>query len=154
VIGPPQLTNAISSINAVAGLANGNIGQVLVTDLLANDEIARVSDQVIRPFYQQKSLAAQELLAKHVPKELYKVHVSEGALFLWLWLKMPISSRQLYDRLKARGVLIVPGEYFFFGLQEPWEHETQCIRMTFSMPDGVVEEGIKILADELRQLNA
>lgn len=153
VIGPPQLTSAISSINAVAGLANGNVGQVLVTDLLANDEIARVSSQVIRPYYQQKSLAAQELLAKYVPADLYKVHVSEGALFLWLWLKMPITSRQLYDRLKARGVLVVPGEYFFFGLQESWEHEKQCIRMTFSMPDEVVEEGIKVLADELRQLN-
>lgn len=150
VIGPPQITSAISSINAIAGLANGNVGQVLVTDLLANDQILQISRQVIRPYYQQKSQTAQELLAKYMPPEAYRVHVSEGALFLWLWLKTSITSRELYERLKSRGVLVVPGEYFFFGLEEPWEHEHECIRMTFSMPNEVVEEGIQILAETLK----
>lgn len=152
VIGPPEITQAISSINAVAGLANGNVGQVLVTDLLQNDEIATISRETIRPFYEEKSKTAQRLLAKYMPQDLYQVHVSEGALFLWLKLTMPISSKELYDRLKNQGVLVVPGEYFFFGLEEPWPHQHECIRMTFSMADEVVEAGIKILADELRSL--
>lgn len=150
VIGPPQITSAISSINAIAGLAIGNIGQVLVTDLLANDQLLQISRDIIRPYYQQKSQSAQQLLAKYMPPEAYRVHVSEGALFLWLWLKTSMTSRELYERLKARGVLVVPGEYFFFGLEEPWDHEQQCIRMTFSMPDNVVEDGIRILAETLR----
>lgn len=149
VIGPPQITSAISSINAVAGLANGNIGQVLVTDLLTSDTLLQISRDIIQPYYLQKSLSAQKLLAKYMPADAYRVHVSEGALFLWLWLKTSITSRELYDRLKARGVLVVPGEYFFFGLDEPWEHQHQCIRMTFSMPDEVVEDGIRILAETL-----
>lgn len=152
VIGPPQITQAISSINAITGLANGNVGQVLVTDLLADDRLAEVSRDVIRPFYESKSKEAQKLLAAHLPRESFRMHASEGALFLWLWLKMPITSAELYERLKRRNVLVVPGEYFFYGLQEPWSHEHECVRITFSMPSHIVREGIEVLADELQKL--
>jgi len=34
-------------------------------------------------------------------------------MFLWLWFPdLPISSLELYKRLKARGVLVVSGHYF------------------------------------------
>ena len=47
----------------------------------------------------------------------------EGAIFLWLWFKdLPITTEQLYQRLKARGVLMVPGHNFFPGLDKPWPH--------------------------------
>ena len=157
VIGPPEITSAISSINAVAGLANGNVGQVLVSDLLKSGELVKLSRDTILPFYQTKSEMAQQLLAKHLPEGRYRVHVSEGALFLWLWLEMSISSRELYERLKARDVLIVPGEYFFYGLDdsdEDWDHRHACIRMTFSMPNEVVEAGIQVLAEELHNTPA
>lgn len=153
VIGPPQITQAISSINAKAGLANGNIGQVLVTDLFRNDRIAEVSQSIIRPFYEDKSKEALQLLTELMPEGLFKTHVSEGSLFLWLQLKMPITSLELYERLKKRGVLLVPGEYFFFGLDEPWQHQHECVRMTFSMHSEIVRSGIEILADELREMN-
>ena len=154
VIGPPQVTQAISSINAIAGLANGNIGQVLVTELLRSGRVAELSKNVIRPYYEQKSLEALQLLEQAMPTGSYAVHASEGALFLWLRLHMSITSLELYERLKRRGVLVVPGEYFFFGLREPWAHEHECIRMTFSMPSDVVCAGIQILADEIMSLQA
>lgn len=153
VLGPPQITQAISSINAVAGLANGNIGQVLVTDLLKDDSLAKISRQVIRPYYEQKSHDAQSWLRELMPPGSYRVHVSEGALFLWVQLKMPITSAELYERLKKRGVLVVPGEYFFFGLDEDWDHRHQCIRMTFSMSSDTVRAGIQTLADEIRGMS-
>ena len=62
----------------------------------------------------------------------YLVHVSEGAFFLWMWLPdLPITDRELYERLKARGLLIVPGSYFFPGLQGNWPHQSQCIRLSY-----------------------
>lgn len=150
VIGPKQLTQAISSINAIAGLANGNIGQVLVTRLLQDDSIAEISRTIIRPYYEARSRDAQRWLRELMPAGTYRIHASEGALFLWLSLKMPITSGELYERLKQRGVLVVPGEYFFFGLEEPWQHEHECIRMTFSMSPETVRAGIEILAEEMR----
>ena len=52
----------------------------------------------------------------------------------------------------ARGVLIVPGHYFFPGLDEVWRHRDECLRLNYSQDDAVVEKGIVILADELRRL--
>lgn len=152
VIGPPEITAAISSLNAVAGLANGNVGQVLVKAMLDDDRIVRLSNDVVRPFYQRKSQEAQKMVAELLPPDRVKVHASEGALFLWLWLDMSISSQELYERLKARGVLVVPGEYFFYGLSEPWEHQTECIRISFAMPNQTIQAGIEILADVLQSI--
>ena len=151
VIGPPEITSAICSLNAVAGLANGNIGQVLVTEMLRDDRIAHVSQNVVRPFYQTKSEEAQQIVRDLLPAGTFRVHVSEGALFLWIWLDIAISTAELYERLKARGVLVVPGEYFFYGLEAPWDHQSQCIRMTFSMPTETVRAGVEILAEEIRK---
>jgi valine--pyruvate aminotransferase len=74
---------------------------------------------------------------------------------LWLWLpELPITTRQLYERLKLRGVLVVPGEYFFFGLDgEPWPHASQCVRMTYCQGADVVRRGVALMADELRRVH-
>ena len=75
-------------------------------------------------------------------------------MFLWLWFEgLPITSKELYQRLKGRGILVVPSEYFFFGLPEgtDWPHIRECIRVSYTMPEEVVEEGIRIIADEVRK---
>ena len=90
-----------------------------------------------------------EAFGDHVP---YRIHRSEGALFLWLWFEgLPIPASELYRRLKARKVLVIPGHYFFFGLGEDWQHGHECIRLTFSQPAQVVQEGIAVLAEEVRR---
>jgi valine--pyruvate aminotransferase len=57
----------------------------------------------------------------------------------------------LYERLKKRGVLIISGHYFFFGLEgrDSWSHQHECLRMTFTMPEQVVADGIRIIAEEV-----
>ncbi len=59
-----------------------------------------------------------------------------------------ITTRELYERLKQRKVLTVPGEYFFFGLAEDWPHRNECLRINYSQPADVVREGLKIIAEE------
>ena len=59
----------------------------------------------------------------------------------------------LYERLKQRNTLVVPGSYFFPGLEnEYWQHKHQCIRVTYAQDDAVVHEGLKTIADEARML--
>ena len=82
----------------------------------------------------------------------YKIHTPEGAMFLWLWFEdMPISSHELYRRLKERNVLVVSGHFFFPGLAEPWQHEKECIRITYSQDDEQVAKGIQIIAEEVKR---
>jgi valine--pyruvate aminotransferase len=81
------------------------------------------------------------------------VHVPEGAMFLWLWFPgLPVSSRELYERLKARGVVVVSGDYFFPGLASGWQHIDECLRVTYSQEEGDVRQGIGIIADELHKI--
>ena len=68
---------------------------------------------------------------------------------MWFWFEgLPISSKELYERCKARGVLVVPGEYFFFGEEKDWAHGRECIRVTFTMDEETVREGLRVIAEE------
>lgn len=155
VIARPDVAAAIRSMTATVGLANSNVGQAIVSPLLENGRLLELSRETVRPFYQKKSLAAQQWVHAafaDLGEGNYRIHSSEGALFLWLWFPgLPITSRQLYERLKARRVLIVPGEPFFFGVDdsEDWTHRRECLRMTFTMPAEAVERGIRIIAEEV-----
>ena len=76
-------------------------------------------------------------------------------MFLWLWFKgLPISSGELYERLKQRKVLVVSGEYFFPGLAPGWPHTRECLRVTYSQDPEDVEQGLGVIAEEVRALYA
>ncbi|WP_425398267.1 valine--pyruvate transaminase [Aeoliella sp.] len=157
VLADEEIASRLRTMTGIVGLANNNIGQALVEPMLRSGQLLQLSREVIRPYYQAKSADAQRMVAEHFGNDFpYLVHRSEGAFFLWLWFpELPIATRELYARLKKRGVLIVPGEYFFFGQDnaDDWPHSRQCIRLTFSQPEGVVNSGIQIIADELRKLH-
>ncbi len=150
IIGPPHIAKAIAAMTAIAGLANGNIGQQLVTPLIESGEILQLGPKILRPFYEKKSHAALGWVRELFAGIDWAIHASEGAFFFWLWFpSLRIPTRQLYERLKARKVLIVPGEYFFFGLPEDWPHSRQCLRLNFAQPEAIVREGLRIIAEEV-----
>jgi valine--pyruvate aminotransferase len=152
VVAPPRIASAISSMMAVTGLANGNFGQAIAGPLIASGETLRLSREVIRPFYLRKRNAALEAIAELFPDDVpYAIHQSEGAMFLWIWIEnSPRSSRALYEALKARGVLVVPGEYFFFGEPDDgWKHRHECLRVSFAMDDDDVRAGLRLIGQEI-----
>ncbi len=153
VIGPPQLIAALGSMSAIAGLSNPNIGQQITLPLVQSGEILRLSREVIRPFYQGKCLLAREAAQRAFGDEFeWFMHRSEGALFLWLWFPgLPITAMELYERLKKREVLIIPGHYFFFGhADDGWRHRHECIRVSYAMDEAIVKAGLQIIAEEVR----
>lgn len=154
VVGPPEIIRALGSMSAIAGLSNPNIGQQVALPLIESGEILRLSKDVVRPFYLEKNRlarrAAEEAFGDDIP---WRMHRSEGALFLWLWFPgLPITSMELYQRLKQREVLVIPGHYFFFGHEDPdWPHRHECIRVSYAMDEAVVRDGLSIIADEVRK---
>jgi valine--pyruvate aminotransferase len=120
--------------------------------LIADGSIIELSREVIRPYYLKKRNAALEAIAEFFPDDVpYDFHESEGAIFLWLWLEgSKKTSREIYEDLKKRGVLVVPGEYFFFGdTDESWKHRHECLRISFAMSDTDVRAGLKIIGEEI-----
>ncbi len=152
VIANPEIIKAVSGINAVLNLTTGGFGPMMALDLIESGEIIRVSRDIIRPFYRDKAEQAVALLIKELGDYPFHLHKPEGAIFLWLWFEgLPITSLALYERLKRRGVLVIPGHHFFPGLDGEWRHSHECIRVTYSQDQTVVEAGVKIIAEEVKK---
>lgn len=146
-----QLASAVSAGNAVLSLANTSVGQIITYPLLENGELLRLANEVIRPFYESKRDLALGWIEEFFQDIDYAVHKSEGSIFLWMWFRrMEVTTKELYERLKRRNVIVVPGEYFFYGLTERWDHTTQCIRLNYSRSIEEVREGLRIIAEEVR----
>lgn len=152
VIASAQIIKAVSGINAVLNLTTGGFGPMLALDLIESGEIIKVSRNIIRPFYRHKAEQAVALLKQELGDYPFRLHKPEGAIFLWLWFEgLPITSQELYQRLKQRGVLVIPGHHFFPGLDEDWRHSHECIRVTYSQDQAMVEAGLKMIADEVKK---
>jgi valine--pyruvate aminotransferase len=151
VVGPPEVVQALEAMNAVVSLASNSMGPTLVHELVRSDQLVDVSRDVIKPFYASRMQVALAMLQKELEGLPCRAHKPEGAFFFWLWCEgLPISAQALYERLKQRGVIVVPGHYFFPGLSSAWSHRDECIRLNYSGPVAEVEQGLRIIGDVLR----
>jgi valine--pyruvate aminotransferase len=154
IIANEEVTHTLSAANAILTLANTTVGQVLTAPLLDSGQIDDLVSQSIRPYYEEKSHHAQDCLRRHFGDRFpWRVHKSEGAFFLWLWFPdLPISTKELYEKLKNRGVIVVPGEYFFFGIDSEITHKDECLRLSFIQDQNKVDTGIQITAEVLEEV--
>ncbi|NWO05512.1 MAG: valine--pyruvate transaminase [Alteromonadaceae bacterium] len=154
VIAEESIIKALSGINAIMNLATGSFGAMLAEPLVRSGEILSLSRDVVCPCYKAKMEKAVAVFHEAMGENSCRwyIHKPEGAMFLWLWFPdLPISSLELYQRLKARNVLVVSGHYFFPGLPEDdWRHRHECLRVTYSQDDERVAEGLRIIADEVK----
>ncbi|MGM0433542.1 MAG: valine--pyruvate transaminase [Pseudomonadota bacterium] len=154
VIADKPVIRALSGVNAIMNLATGSFGAMLAEPLVRSGEIISMSRDLVQPVYQRKMESAvaafREAMGDDCP---WRVHKPEGAMFLWLWFPdLPISSLELYKRLKARGVLVVSGHYFFPGLpDEGWRHRHECLRVTYSQDEADVARGLQAIAEEVKR---
>ncbi|GAB7261299.1 valine--pyruvate transaminase [Dickeya ananatis] len=152
VIGSEQVIEALGNMNGIVSLAPGSIGPALAHEMIQRGDLLRLSNDVVRPFYRQRVEQTIAIIRRYLPPEVCLIHKPEGAIFLWLWFKdLPITTEVLYQRLKQRGVLMVPGHYFFPGLEQEWPHAHQCLRMNYVPEPEKIEQGVAILAEEVER---
>lgn len=153
VVANSDIIRRIAIMNAGLVLATTTMGQAIMQPLFMSGEIRDLCTRVVQPFYKERSLRTQAWVGECFDDTLdYHVHLSEGAFFLWFWFRdLPISDRELYERLKVRKMLVVPGSYFFPGLDEPWPHKHECLRLSYCGEENSIRRGIEILAEEVRQ---
>jgi len=138
IIADEKIITAITNMNG------------MMCEMIKRNDLLRLSNEVIKPFYYQRVHETIATIRRYLPENRCLIHKPEGAIFLWLWFKdLPITTELLYQRLKKRGVLMVPGDYFFPGLDKPWPHTHQCMRMNYVPDPDKIEAGVKILAEEV-----
>jgi valine--pyruvate aminotransferase len=153
IIAREDIIRAVSAMNAIISLAPSSFGPVLMQKLFSSGEILTIGAKLIRPFYQEKCKKALESVHRELEGIPYRVHTPEGSMFLWLWFEnLPITSGELYLRLKEHGVLVVSGHYFFPGLKQGWQHSSECVRLTYSQDDETVRKGIAIIGRVLKDI--
>jgi valine--pyruvate aminotransferase len=152
IIAREEVASAVASMNAIVSLAPASVGAGLALEMVRSGEIMEISRELIQPYYRERAATAVEWIWESLTGTPFYLHKPEGAFFFWLWFKdLPISSAELYERLKRRGVLIVPGHYFYPGLEETWSHKDQCIRMNYTADAVKVREGIQIIGEEVKR---
>ncbi len=153
IVANAEVVQAVSGMNAIMSLSPGNFGAVLARDMICTGEVLALSKNLIRPFYRDKLVKALEKIHTEFSGVPYRIHRPEGAIFLWLWFEgLPVTSFELYERLKKRGVLVISGHYFFPGLEgNAWRHKDECIRINYSQDENQVMAGIAIIAEEVKK---
>jgi valine--pyruvate aminotransferase len=150
IVAREEIIQAYANANGIVNLACGNIGPAIATELFRTGEILTLTRGHVKPFYRERAQKTVDAFREALGDLPYRIHKPEGAFFLWLWFEdLPISSQELYERLKKRGVLIVPGHHCFFGLEEDWPHRHECIRVSYVQDEEQVRRGVEIIADEV-----
>ncbi|MDF2461613.1 MAG: valine--pyruvate transaminase [Candidatus Saccharibacteria bacterium] len=152
-VSSPGIAAAMAKANTVMSLASPTLGQALAKATIADGSLIKAARDHIQPHYRRLAEYGQNVLARELDGTPYRVHEYEGAYFFWLWLpNLPITSRELYTRLKARGVIVVPGEYFFPGLTDrDWRHQHECLRLNFARPQTEIDAGVAIIGEEVKR---
>ena len=153
VIANEETISALGAVNAIFCLAPGSLGPALVTDLVESGEVLALARDVVRPHYAGRAERAVDLLREGLDGYDIRIHKPEGAFFLWLWMPgLPVTNAVLYERLKARGVIVVSGHHFFPGLEEDdWPHKHECIRISYADDWSRIERGLAVIVEEVRR---
>jgi len=150
VIANEEVIRYFSNMTAITSLAPAGLGAEIVNQLITDNALLPLCHDLIRPFYKRRCELAVALLREAIGDHRLHIHQPEGSMFLWLWFEdLGISTSELYQRLKKKGLLVVPGKYFFPGQVKASAHAESCVRMNYAQSEQELVKGIKILAREL-----
>lgn len=150
VIANEDVIRHFSNMTAITSLAPAGIGAEIVNQLIIDNALLPLCHDLIQPFYKQRCELALNLLRTAISDSRLHIHKPEGSMFLWLWFEgLEIGTSELYQRLKEKGLLVVPGKYFFPGQSAVSAHAESCVRMNYVQSEQELVRGIEILAREL-----
>lgn len=134
----------------------------------------------IQAHYRSQCQALVSALQQHLTPEECSYTIPTGGMFLWLTLhgltggengRAKLTSEEVFKRLAAQGVVVVPGDDFHvqpqgdeWGSEGPVASDTEgvtrglrdpCVRLTFAAAsEEKMHEGIRRLAVGLRQMKS
>lgn len=151
LIASEEVIEAYVNINTVVNLASSTVGPALGKEIFAGGQMDVMCQTHIQPFYKGRAKQTVKWFQDALEGLPVHIHQPEGAIFLWLWFEgLPISCQDLYERLKKRGVLVVPGHNFFIGIDDDWAHKNECLRVSYAQDEATVREGVRLIAEEVK----
>ncbi len=151
VVADREVIDLMQRTAAIENLAAGNTGALLLARLMNSGDLDRAC-ALLQAFYANQRHHMVRLLDQALEGVDYALHEPEGAFFVWLHFKgLKVTSSELYEILKAKDVLIMAGEAFFFDQRE-WSHSRECVRLNICQPLDAMERAVTIIAGTVRSL--
>ncbi len=155
VVANSEIISLVGKIQAVQSLSPSRIAPYVFKNDFISMEFYEMCRKYIKNFYLNKRNLIIDIITNRLSPEMIQIHESEGAFFLWLnFPQLKISSLELYQILKSRGVIVVPGIYYYPGLRNKENKEGEkSIRISFSQPDSILTKGIDILINTIKEFS-
>jgi valine--pyruvate aminotransferase len=155
-IGPERYITPMVSFLSNSSLHAPRLAQAAAARALRSGRLDELVASVITPFYAARRELAETLLLDCMPGDVrWRMHSGRGGMFCWVWVDEDwFDDLALYRLLKARHVFVTPGRGFFADPGAAGPHARQCVRISLTVGEGILAEGIKRIASAVAQLRA
>jgi DNA-binding transcriptional MocR family regulator len=142
-IGPESAIERLRLVKQSTDLHTDQLSQAAMAEFMRRGYFARHLVKM-RKIYRSRLAAMEEALEKHMPDGTSWTH-PEGGMSLWVTLPSGFDAGELLIHARERGVLFLPGRYFYSQQPRP-----NTLRLGFAAVDEKrIAQGIEKLADLL-----
>ncbi len=142
-IGPESVIERLRLLKQTTDLHTDQLAQAVMAEFLRRGYLARYAAKM-KKIYCAKLEAMMEALERHMPEGTSWTR-PEGGVSLWVTLPSGLDSAELLIHLRERGVMFVPGRYFYFQHPQP-----NTLRLGFAaLKEKEIARGVQMLGELL-----
>lgn len=143
-IGPESVIERLRLVKQSTDLHTGQLAQATLAEFVRRGHLARHMAKM-KKVYAARLDALEAALRKHMPEDAHWTR-PEGGMSLWVTLPAGFDAAELLIHVRERGVLFVPGRYFYFQHPRP-----NTLRLGFaSLDEQAIARGVQTLGELLK----
>jgi 2-aminoadipate transaminase len=143
-IGAESVIERLRLLKQTTDLHTDQLAQAAMAEFMRRGYLARYTAKM-KKIYRSRLETMEEALAKHMPDGMAWSR-PEGGLSVWVTLPTGVDAAELLIHLRERGVIFVPGRFFYFQHPQP-----NALRLSFAaLDEKQIVRGIQSLAELLK----
>jgi DNA-binding transcriptional MocR family regulator len=143
---PRPLVESLAATKQLADLSTGALLQAAIVEFSERRRLERHA-RTVRAEYARRRAALLAALERHLPAGMAWTMPDESAFSLLVTLPEGLEARALLPRAIDRGVVYLPGQYFYLAGQGG-----RALRLSFAaLPASRIEEGVRRLGEVVRE---
>ena len=144
-IGPENVIERLRLVKQATDLHTDQLAQATLAEFVRRGIFARHLTKM-RKVYRSRLAALEQALSKHMPEGTSWTR-PDGGMSVWVMLPPGFDAGELLIHVRERGVLFVPGRYFY--VQNP---QPNTLRLGFAdVDERRIARGVATLGELLRQ---
>lgn len=143
-IGAESAIERLRLLKQSTDLHTDQLAQAAMAEFMRRGYLARYTAKM-KKVYRGRLETMEEALEKHMPEGTAWTH-PEGGVSVWVTLPTGVDAAELLIHLRERGVIFVPGRYFYFQHPQP-----NTLRLSFAaLDEKQIARGVQTLAELLK----